>query len=266
MTETKENIPQDSDEKKISESTENTPQYSEEKNTTEPTENTPQDTEEKRMLKFINSIVEKGYSPETAETLWENRCQREAILNDPNLSDEEKRKAIRETRQNDLEVMLEDQKEGQKIKYAFRLYNKTQKMVEAIQNAKTKEEKQQKTEEYDKFVEENKEWAKDNKEIMRIVREDIRNKKTPPGDNSHNIKKDNTKDDKKFSMPDQTQTKTIELSKDTTRKKIEANKEKTISSKRKKKTVKLTPTHNNIDENKTPIISLYNIKNKKLRA
>ena len=245
MTETKENTPQDSDEKKISESTENTPQYTEEKDTTEPAKNTPQASEAKRMLKFINSIVEKGYSPETAETLWENRCQREAILNDPNLSDEEKRKAIRETRQNDLEVMQEDQKEGQKIKYAFRLYNKTQKMVEAILNAKTDEERQQKTEEYDKFVEENKEWAKDNKEIMRLVREEIKKKQnpTPP-----------TKENK------------IEAKKDTTRQKIEANKEKTISSKRKKKTVKLTPTHNNMDENKTPIISLYDFKNKKLRA
>lgn len=229
----------------MTKTTENTTQDTKE-TTTDDVKNTPQDrNNEKKMIKFINSVVEKGYSPETAEILWESRCQREAIRNDPNLSDEERKEAIKKTRENDLKTMKEDQKEGQKIKYAFRLYKKTEKMLKAILNAKTDEERQEKEAVYDKFVEENKEWAKDNKEIMRLVREEIKKKQnpTPP-----------TKENK------------IEAKKDTTRQKIEANKEKTISSKRKKKTVKLTPTHNNMDENKTPIISLHDIKNKKLRA
>ena len=229
----------------MTKTTENTTQNTKE-TTTDDVNNTPQDrNNEKKMIKFINSVVEKGYSPETAEILWESRCQREAIRNDPNLSDEERKEAIKKTRENDLKTMKEDQKEGQKIKYAFRLYKKTEKMLKAILNAKTDEERQEKEAVYDKFVEENKEWAKDNKEIMRLVREEIKKKQnpTPP-----------TKENK------------IEAKKDTTRQKIEANKEKTISSKRKKKTVKLTPTYNNMDENKTPIISLHDIKNKKLRA
>ena len=229
----------------MTETTENTTQDTKE-TTTDDVKNTPQDrNNEKKMIKFINSVVEKGYSPETAESLWESRCQREAIQNDPNLSDEERKEAIKKTRENDLKTIKEDQKEGQKIKYAFRLYKKTEKMLKAILNAKTDEERQEKEAVYDKFVEENKEWAKDNKEIMGLVREEIKKKQnpTPP-----------TKENK------------IEAKKDTTRQKIEANKEKTISSKRKKKTVKLTPTYNNMDENKTPIISLHDIKNKKLRA
>ena len=121
----------------MTKTTENTTQNTKE-TTTDDVNNTPQDrNNEKKMIKFINSVVEKGYSPETAETLWESSCQREVIRNDPNLSDEERK---------------------------------------------------------------------------------------------------------------------------------EANKEKTLSSKRKKNTVKLTPTHNNMDENKTPIISLYDIKKQKLRA
>ena len=229
----------------MTKTTENTTQDTKE-TTTDDVKNTPQDrNNEKKMIKFINSVVEKGYSPETAESLWESRCQREAIRNDPNLSDKERKEAIKKTRENDLKTMKEDQKEGQKIKYAFRLYKKTEKMLKAILNAKTDEERQEKEAVYDKFVEENKEWAKDNKEIMRLVREEIKKKQnpTPP-----------TKENK------------IEAKKDTTRQKIETNKEKTISSKRKKKTVKLTPTYNNMDENKTPIISLHDIKKQKLRA
>ena len=128
----------------MTKTTENTTQNTKE-TTTDDVNNTPQDrNNEKKMIKFINSVVEKGYSPETAETLWESRCQREVIRNDPNLSDEERKEAIKKTRENDLKTMKEDQKEGQKIKYAFRLYKKTEKMLKAILNAKTDEERQEK--------------------------------------------------------------------------------------------------------------------------
>ncbi len=238
-------------------------------NTTDKAQNTtPKNSidEEKEKVKYIKSITEKGYSPEAAEDLWENRCKREAILKDPNLSDEERKKAIKETRENDKKIMIEDQKQYQKLKYAMHLFEKTNAMVNAILNAKTEEEKQQKNSEYDKFVEENKEWAKDNKEIMHLAREEIKRKKSspPPSKENQQEQAQDKGQEKQSNAPTDNNAKTLKLPTDEIRQKINAHKEKTKASKTKAKKVMLTP--NTQGDNQAPIASLYEARQRRLRA
>ena len=199
-----------------------------------------------RKIDFINKVVEKGYSPETAEALWTNKTKRENIENDPTLTKKERQEAIKATRKSDKEIIKEDQKEVLKAEYAMHLFKEIDRYEKRIKNAKTKKEKEALEKEAQKFTEENAAYMQEARKKIEELQK--------PNDNSKDLSQ-NTK-----------QTKILKLSNDKMRQRIEQNKEKT-KKQGKAKTVKLTPNYSNQDkDNKTKTIDLYSLSQRKLRA
>ena len=155
-------------------------------------------------LEFLNEVVKRHYSVDSASDLLANRKRRKNLMKIMNklISKAQKERLKREclrTRESDYEIIKNDWMINQPEKYALHLVKNLNRCMNAMNMAQSEEEKNKYKERMNNITEENAQWIKDNEEVFLRVLSMVENSKEQKNSEKYDVSsKENSSNNTSF--------------------------------------------------------------------